>query len=125
MKNAIEIFKPEEIAKNHKLIEGIWEIVREINQEFIPALSHRNSTVEKKLSAGNVEPKDNDEPDSYFMELLQQNIVVALYNAKPVGFISFKSNYVENEVEECCPCAYISCRSQKGKKKTGCSKDDV
>ena len=78
-----------EISKDVK--NQIWKILQEIDYEFIPPLSYRESTTDQ-FENDNIET-ENLQP--YFDGLLEQKIIVSKKKAsnRITGFMSYKPNY--------------------------------
>ena len=81
--------------ENKKKVEHeLWDILCEIDYEFIPPLSYRNSTTYK---FGSKEKRigNTDKPEAYFETLLAQEIIVCKKksNNQVIGLMSFIPNY--------------------------------
>lgn len=70
--------------------QEIWEILCECDGEFFPPLSSRNSTSQNRLSdnAGR-----ENEPRSYFDEMIRQNFILSVIDGRVAGFMSFIKAY--------------------------------
>jgi len=88
-------------SKN-KYKRSIWNIVCEIDHEFIPPLSYRDSTTFKFDS----KTKETSKPKLYFEELLKQEILVCIEkdNGEVTGFMSYKPDFtiINNKFELNC-----------------------
>ncbi len=91
----------DELTEEEK--KGIWELVKEADTEFVPALSSRGSTTQK-IMAGTAE---NSEPTDYYNCLLNQSFILATEGDKVVGFLSYIPDYnLDNDIKLLCD--YIS-----------------
>ena len=87
----------------------IWNILCEIDHEFIPPLSYRDSTTSTFDSE--VEITDEDpKPQAYFLQLLKQETIVSkkTSNGQIAGFMSFIPNYIIETNKGKINCCYIS-----------------
>ncbi len=84
----------------------IWKILLEINNEFIPPLSYRDSTTITFDNSG----RKHAVPQKYFVKIKEQNIVVCrnLESDAILGFISFIYNYTLPVQGEYTPVCYIT-----------------
>ena len=75
----------------------LWNILCEIDYEFIPPLSYRDSTTFSFDS----ETVETEKPNAYFEKLLEQKIIISKNkrNGQISGFMSFIPNY-EIEIED-------------------------
>lgn len=86
--------------------QKIWELLVEVDQEFVPALSSRDSPIDVDLShASSVNSRA--QPHRYFNELLTQRSLVVEHAGDVVGFLSFREDYLVPEIGEHCS-AYVS-----------------
>lgn len=91
----------------HKEIQNqIWKILVEIDYEFIPPLSYRDSTT---FSFEN-ETKDVFLPKPYFDNLLKQTIIVSKsrLNDNVIGFMSYIPDHIITQNEANISCHYIT-----------------
>ena len=65
------------------------------DQEFIPPLSARNSTIQSNLEPG---AEKSEKPVAYFENIRHQPAFLALDDGHVVGFMSLKKNYVCEEI---------------------------
>lgn len=97
-----------------KYKQAVWRLLTETDKEFIPPLSFREGTTQQNLGG-----KAPDIPISlfpYFTEIQNQHFIFAINNEDEIlGFMSFKHPYINHNIEEYCPCNYIStlCVSKK------------
>lgn len=91
----------DELTEEQK--KGIWELVKEADDEFVPALSSRGSTTQKKMTG----TTENKEPVDYFKSLLSQRFILTIEENKVVGFLSYIPDYnLDNHITLLCD--YIS-----------------
>ncbi|MCD6347421.1 MAG: GNAT family N-acetyltransferase [Bacteroidales bacterium] len=88
-----------------EIASAIKEILIEINEEFVPSLSSRESTITKHLI--NRDSK-NCSIDSYLNYVLAQNNLLAFVDAKLVGLMSFRDAHTDLYLGRNCPCSYVS-----------------
>ncbi len=76
--------------------DGIWEILCECNNEFIPPLSSRNSSSQTELQQGSdvLDDHIDNKPYVYFEELRKQQFIIAKRDDRVVGFLTFKTDYI-------------------------------
>lgn len=90
-------------------LDEVWEILCECDQEFIPSLSARESSFQNNLQ---LEGISNQEviPKSYYKEMIKQHFILAVdqQNGKVVGFMTFKSDYQCEELNNYSPSVYIT-----------------
>ena len=86
--------------------EDILELLSLCDHEFVPALSARSSTTQANLLPGQ---KSSKIPEAYFENIINQNNFLAIEDNKVIGFMSFKINYVcENISTEYSPNIYVT-----------------
>ena len=86
--------------------EDIWNLLVMCDHEFVPPLSSRGSTTQADLDVTEME---NAIPKEYFKNILSQNNLVAIEDGHVVAFMSFKKNYVcENIASEYAPNLYVT-----------------
>ncbi len=76
---------------DERLLQGVWELLCRYDHAFVPPLSARENTYQLNLS--NHEAKSAT-PKQYFEELKGQAFFVAVENGRVVGFMSYRPNYV-------------------------------
>lgn len=76
----------------------LWKILLEIDYEFIPPLSFRDSTT----FSFDDETKDTSVPQQYFDALLEQQIIISKRksNDSVTGFMSYKPSYIVKSEKE-------------------------
>jgi len=74
---------PGELSRDEQ--DMVWELLKEVDLEFVPPLSTRNSTTSVNLRPG--APRSPG-PQSYFEEALGQLTLLAFADGEPVGFMS-------------------------------------
>jgi len=85
--------------------DDVWGLLKEVDREFVPPLSSRNSTTSANLlPAAPAAPG----PQSYFEEVLGQLILLASANGEPVGFMSCIPAHHHALVVNQSPCTYRS-----------------
>jgi len=100
---SFELLKENDKAK---VKSELWNILKEVDYEFIPPLSYRDSTTfsfDSKTSNHVV-------PESYFKKMLTQEIIISKKKCcnSIVGFMSYISNYKIDEKNIKLNCYYIS-----------------
>lgn len=76
------------------------------DKEFVPPLSERSSTTQKKLSGG---VSSESGILSYFDEMCRQQILGAFDGGKLLGYVSFRENYTSDVIgAEYLPNIYLS-----------------
>jgi len=92
--------------QNPKTLESIWHLLKMCNDEFVPPLNARSSTVSKSfaLEASNT----LKEPIAYFEMLKKQNMLIATCATEIVGFMSFRNAYSTSELSGWNPSNYIT-----------------
>ena len=76
-------------------LSDILELLTLCDMEFIPPLSSRNSTTQSNLEPGE---EHAAVPTQYFAHIRSQSAFVAEDNGHVVAFMSFKKNYVCEEI---------------------------
>lgn len=76
--------------------ESVWRLLKANNDEFVPPLSSRLSTVSKTLKH-DIETYSN-QPTAYFEMLKTQHHLIAKISKQVVGFMSFRYNYSTPEL---------------------------
>jgi ribosomal protein S18 acetylase RimI-like enzyme len=84
---------------------AVWMLLKEVDREFIPPLSSRESTTTKNLQSTAVEAA---EPRSYFKRLLGQVTLIASVDGNVAGFMSFIPAHHDLLISSQSPCSYIS-----------------
>lgn len=82
----------------------IVEMMKVSDEDFVPPLSHRKSTTQTDLSFGE---GSIDGLYSYFNEMVKQEILGFFDDDTLLGFVSFKENYLTNEIKNT-PNIYLS-----------------
>ena len=67
-----------------------WELTKDANNDFIPPLSARNSTVQKTLDGST---EDSEEPWAYFEIMKGQRNIIAFEGNDVLAFISYIPNH--------------------------------
>lgn len=90
---------------SHK--NDIWEILKECDSEFVPPLSRRKSPFDKIL-VNDVVGKNSLK--FYYDEMIAQHFIVItdIVNKELVAFMSFKTNFSVDSLEEHTPANYIT-----------------
>ena len=103
----LELLKVEE---KKKVENELWNILCEINYEFVPPLSSRNSTTTMFNKKVKTKVVDTDEPKAYFETFFKQEIIVSRKksNNQVIGFMSFIPNHSISIDNETIVCHYIS-----------------
>jgi ribosomal protein S18 acetylase RimI-like enzyme len=71
--------------------EEVWKLLVLTDEEFVPTLSSRNSTVQTILKTN--EQIDLKSPIAYFEALADQYFILALDNQRVIGFLSYIPNH--------------------------------
>lgn len=94
------------LNEQKQYFDEILRMLIQADDEFVPPLSSRNSTTQSKL---NDVHKNKDGVLYYFERLKEQRLMIAEENGTLMGFVSFKENYINNEITACdIPNIYIS-----------------
>jgi ribosomal protein S18 acetylase RimI-like enzyme len=86
---AVKIIFLEKLENPYR--EEVWTILRKANMEFVPPLSARNSTYQKNMNR--IEAYKDEEPTAYFAMMENQKFILALYEEKVIGFLTFISEH--------------------------------
>lgn len=78
--------------------QKIWELLVDVDDEFVPALSSREGPTDTDLHDVEIDPAAR--PTSYFKELLNQRSFVAEHAGDVVGFLSYREDYLVPEIGE-------------------------
>lgn len=73
------------------------EMLIAADDEFVPPLSARSSTVQVDLSSAK---KANNGVLHYFEELKKQRMLVTTEQGKLIAFVSFKENFVNDKIDD-------------------------
>lgn len=77
----------------------------ESDNDFVPPLSSRASTLDKGFSAD----KKSGGVESYFSEMRKQQILAAFDEGEFIGFVSYRENFISEEIpEDELPNIYVS-----------------
>jgi len=99
-------FYIKDLSSDRGSCEDVWGILKEVDAEFVPPLSSRNSP--RDVTLYNSSKVVNDcEPTRYFKEMLKQRTIVVKINGKVAGFLSYRENYLVPEIKEA-RAAYVS-----------------
>ena len=93
-------------TKNPKIQRAIWNLLTEIDQEFVPPLSFRDSTIAMKFSGEHTQ--ETKGPRAYFEEILTQKIALAKVQKKWAGFLSFRYITDLEVLANYLPCNYLT-----------------
>ena len=90
----------------HTLYQDVLGLLSAADQEFVPPLSCRSSSVQQDFSTP---LKTSNGILAYFENLKEQRFLAAWENGKLLGFVSFRGNYLCREIPaEALPNIYIS-----------------
>jgi len=81
------------ISRDTSVASGVFDILVMCNDEFIPPLNTRKTTVQKELSETT---SFEQTPQSYFREVIDQQNIIAFDGEMVVAFMSFKYNFKDN-----------------------------
>lgn len=84
----------------------VYELLKKCDKEFVPPLSQRNSTSQKRLVGAALDREEA--PKSYFLELCNQPVIICQAEGKLLGFMSFINNYTCQDVENATPGIYVT-----------------
>lgn len=92
--------------KSKRILDGILELLTLCDGEFVPPLSSRSSTTQRELT-------DTGErgaaPYAYFESIREQSALVALEGGRVLGVMSFRKDYVSQEIpRETQPNLYVT-----------------
>ena len=91
--------------KNKARLSDIFQLLKECDNEFVPPLSARRSTVQSNLNVSG----GNGEPTDYFNIIKEQSFFTAEEGGRVIAFMSFRHNYVSEEIPpSMCPNIYIT-----------------
>lgn len=99
------IIEHHERLTDERKLENIWDLLCRYDQSFVPPLSARENTYQPNL-IGDLPAKD--EPRKYFEKLKQQSFLIALHQDRIVGFMSYRSYYVSQELKDDIDTTYIT-----------------
>lgn len=102
-KNSLELNETEKTE--------IWEILCQCEDEFYPRLSARNSSSQKNLQITEEEMTEKqmaEKPYTYYEEMIQQEFLLIFSENRMEGFMTFKRNYICEELQEFGESAYIT-----------------
>ena len=96
--------------EKEKVKNELWNILCEINYEFVPPLSIRKSTTTTFNNKYSTKVVDTKKPKDYFETLLKQKIIVSRKksNNQVIGFMSFIPNHTIAIKNKNVFCHYIS-----------------
>lgn len=96
--------------EKEKVKNELWNILCEINYEFVPPLSSRNSTTTKFDDKSKKIVSRKDEPTVYFETLIKQEIIASRKksNNQVTGFMSYIPNHPISIKGKDIVCHYIS-----------------
>lgn len=97
--NAIWLAPGDEAAKR-----ALWTILCAVDREYLPPLSTRVTIASRALDFA-AKP---GEPRAYFEEMLAQANVLVAVDGEYAGFLSLKTEYVDEAIADVCPCSYIT-----------------
>ena len=80
-----------------KYKHDIIEMLKQSDKDFIPPLSARSSTTQSDLTK---QTSSEQGLLSYYTEMNKQQILGAFEGTEILGFVSFKVDYVSNEIKE-------------------------
>jgi RimJ/RimL family protein N-acetyltransferase len=81
--------------EKEKYKEAFYRMLSESDGDFLPPLSERGSTTDMELSGRAKNPSGISD---YLNAVMAQNILLAVEDGTPLGFISFKDNYTDGYV---------------------------
>lgn len=87
------------------LVDGVWKLLCRYDSEFIPPLSAREYTYQSDLT---VRSKAKQDPNRYFKILKEQSFLLAQDQGKVIGFMSFRPNYVYEDLSEQVETIYVT-----------------
>ncbi|KUP04421.1 hypothetical protein Q75_15635 [Bacillus coahuilensis p1.1.43] len=97
-----------EKVQDEMVRSSIWDILCECDNEFVPSLSSRESSLQNELNLGQGERPVN-KPVSYFQEIQQQSFLLAFnQNKELVGFMTFITQHETDILQAYSPSNYIT-----------------
>lgn len=85
----------------------IWQLLLACDRDFIPPLSQRVSSTQKKWNK-ELRSDFSEGPREYFDELMGQQFLILRKNQKLIGFLTFKHHEDSVEVPGCLVTNYIT-----------------
>lgn len=85
-------------------LDTIWNILTVVDREFVPPLSARSGTLERRLTQESIWGG----PVSYFDQLTHQHVVLARVGAEPAAIMSFIRGYHDDALADWSPSTYVS-----------------
>lgn len=98
-------FRFYEALLESSLLDGVWRLLCLYDSEFLPPLSAREYTYQSNLT---VNATADQEPNQYFAVLKKQSFVLALDQEQVVGFMSFRSHYVSEDLNDQMETLYVT-----------------
>ena len=100
--------------------DDIWDIICECDSEFVPPLSSRNSSTQSNLLIGRQEDQTDKKakPYVYFEGIKNQEFILAEIEGRVVGFLTFRTNYICDALQDFGVSNYITtlCVDKKHRK---------
>lgn len=94
------------ILKDDDYSLGIFKVLTANEDEFVPRLSARSSVTQKDFCSSEFSVKGLVD---YFWDIMKQPAIVALYNGKVVGFMSYRRNQHNTDIPvTMCENAYVT-----------------
>nr|WP_280521344.1 GNAT family N-acetyltransferase [Paenibacillus mangrovi] len=90
---------------NPILLDGVWELLCLYDREFIPPLSARDYTYQSDLRGCQAAKQ---EPNRYFETLKKQSFLLAQDQDKVIGFMSFRTHYVSEDLNDQVETIYVT-----------------
>lgn len=94
-------------SKDKEVLENdIIELLIESDNDFVPPLSNRSSTLDKSFSSVS---NSKSGVISYYLKMKEQKILAAFDEEALIGFVSFIENFISDEIDESeLPNIYVS-----------------
>jgi ribosomal protein S18 acetylase RimI-like enzyme len=88
-----------DVENEYRSVAGqIWDILCEADEEFVPPLSVRDA--ENVVFEGRTELKPTGKPYAFYGEVLRENIIAAFDGDKLAGFLSYETDYSNDDLKE-------------------------
>ena len=91
------IYKKKLLETERWIQESIYHLLEESDKEFIPPLSSRYSTIQQNFQ---VQEDIEGNIREYFETINSQQILIAIDGNDVIGFMSFRSNYICDVIQE-------------------------
>jgi ribosomal protein S18 acetylase RimI-like enzyme len=94
--------------QDQQISAEIWNLLVTLDDEFVPPLSARNSTVAMILNGSEHHHVDPAGPKAYYQEVLNQVVLLARIDGACIGLMAFRHCCIIKPIAEFGPCNYIT-----------------